>query len=99
MNSQTPEIEYSPEKPPTFSVMDHLQEDNTTYQRIDTYRMQQINILGFESALNDKEFIIGMNIPPALAVVEGMAGAINTSAKESPYANPSVLFPKNFTNN
>jgi hypothetical protein len=52
-----------------------------------------------ESAFKDKEFIIGMKIPPALAVVEGMAGAINASAKESPYANPSVLFPKNFTNN
>lgn len=39
-----------------------------------------------------------MKIPPALAVVEGIAGAIKTSAKDRPYASPSVLFPKNLTN-
>lgn len=41
--------------------------------------------------------MIGMKMPPALAVVEGMAGAIRPSAKARPYANPSVLLPKAFT--
>lgn len=41
---------------------------------------------------------MGMKMPPALAVVEGMAGAIAASANASPYAKPSVLLPKAFTN-
>ena len=36
-------------------------------------------------------------MPPALAVVEGMAGAIRPSAKARPYANPSVLLPNALT--
>mmetsp|Transcript_1237 Transcript_1237/g.4013 ORF Transcript_1237/g.4013 Transcript_1237/m.4013 type:complete len:418 (-) Transcript_1237:1073-2326(-) len=52
---------------------------------------------GLDPALRDRELMIGMNMPPALAVVEGMAGAISISAKERPYASPSVLFPKNLT--
>ena len=39
---------------------------------------------GFDPALNDNELIIGMKIPPALAVVEGIAGAISASARERP---------------
>ena len=46
----------------------------------------------------DKELMIGMKMPPALAVVDGMAGAIAASANPSPYANPRVLLPKAFTN-
>ncbi len=46
----------------------------------------------------DKELMMGMKMPPALAVVEGMAGAIAASANASPYAKPSVLLPKAFTN-
>jgi hypothetical protein len=42
--------------------------------------------------------MIGIKIPPALAVVEGIAGAIKTSANDRPYASPKVLFPKNLTN-
>lgn len=37
--------------------------------------------------------MIGMKIPPARAVVEGMAGAITVSAADSPYASPSVDLP------
>ncbi len=46
----------------------------------------------------DNELMMGMKMPPALAVVEGMAGAIAASANASPYAKPSVLLPKAFTN-
>ena len=42
----------------------------------------------------DNELMIGMKMPPALAVVEGMAGAIAASANANPYAKPSVLLPK-----
>jgi hypothetical protein len=57
-----------------------------------------MHALGFDPALKESEFIIGMKMPPALAVVDGIAGAINASANESPYASPRVLLPKNFTN-
>ena len=40
---------------------------------------------------------MGIKIPPALAVVEGIAGAINASAMERPYARPRVDFPQSFT--
>ena len=49
-------------------------------------------------AFCDKELMIGMKIPPALAVVEGMAGAIRASANANPYARPNVLLPKALTN-
>lgn len=42
--------------------------------------------------------MMGMKMPPALAVVEGMAGAMRPSAKARPYANPSVLLPNALTN-
>ena len=42
--------------------------------------------------------MIGMKMPPARAVVEGMAGARTASAIDSPYARPSVLFPQAATN-
>jgi hypothetical protein len=38
--------------------------------------------------------MMGMKMPPARAVVEGMAGARNASAMLNPYARPSVLFPQ-----
>ena len=41
---------------------------------------------------------MGMKMPPARAVVEGIAGARNASAIDSPYARPSVLFPQAATN-
>ena len=40
---------------------------------------------------------MGMKMPPARAVVEGMAGAIRVSAALSPYASPRVLLPKSLT--
>lgn len=49
-------------------------------------------------AARDSELMMGMKMPPARAVVDGMAGAISVSAALSPYARPSVLFPKSFTN-
>lgn len=45
----------------------------------------------------DSELIIGMKIPPALAVVDGMAGAIRASAIDRPYARPRVDFPQSLT--
>lgn len=50
-------------------------------------------------AFCDRELMMGMKMPPALAVVEGMAGAIRASANPRPYASPNVLFPKALTNN
>lgn len=41
--------------------------------------------------------MMGMKMPPALAVVEGMAGAMRHSANANPYARPKVLFPKALT--
>lgn len=41
--------------------------------------------------------MIGKKTPPALAVVLGIAGAINASLNVNPYDNPSVLFPNHFT--
>ena len=41
--------------------------------------------------------MMGMKMPPALAVVEGMAGAIKPSAKARPYASPRVLLPNALT--
>ena len=49
-------------------------------------------------AFCDKELMMGIKIPPALAVVEGIAGAIRASANPNPYARPSVLLPKALTN-
>lgn len=54
--------------------------------------------LGLLPALRDRELMMGMKMPPARAVVEGMAGAMRASATDKPYARPSVLFPNNFTN-
>ncbi len=42
--------------------------------------------------------MMGMKMPPARAVVEGMAGARQASATLSPYARPSVLLPQAATN-
>ena len=42
------------------------------------------DVLGLLPAVKAKEFMIGMKIPPALAVVEGIAGAISVSAIERP---------------
>ena len=42
--------------------------------------------------------MIGMKMPPARAVVEGMAGAMQASATARPYASPSVLLPNARTN-
>ena len=42
--------------------------------------------------------MMGMKMPPALAVVEGMAGAMRASANPRPYASPRVLLPNAFTN-
>ena len=42
--------------------------------------------------------MIGMKMPPARAVVLGIAGASSASATDSPYARPSVLFPQAATN-
>ena len=41
---------------------------------------------------------MGIKMPPARAVVEGIAGARKASAIDSPYARPSVLFPQAATN-
>lgn len=40
------------------------------------------------------ERMMGIKIPPARAVVEGIAGAMSASAMLSPYASPRVLLPK-----
>ena len=40
---------------------------------------------------------MGMKMPPALAVVEGIAGAMRHSANANPYARPKVLLPKALT--
>ena len=42
--------------------------------------------------------MMGMKMPPARAVVLGIAGASSASAIASPYARPSVLFPQAATN-
>ena len=42
--------------------------------------------------------MMGMKMPPARAVVLGIAGASSASATASPYASPSVLFPQAATN-
>mgnify|MGYP007114768744 CR=1 FL=1 len=57
----------------------------------------RLNSLGLLPALMDRELMMGMKMPPALAVVDGMAGAISASATDNPYARPRVLFPKSFT--
>jgi hypothetical protein len=38
--------------------------------------------LGLLPALSESELMMGMKMPPARAVVEGMAGAMNTSATD-----------------
>mmetsp|Transcript_14037 Transcript_14037/g.42362 ORF Transcript_14037/g.42362 Transcript_14037/m.42362 type:complete len:237 (+) Transcript_14037:3050-3760(+) len=40
--------------------------------------------LGLLPAARDREFMMGMKMPPARAVVDGMAGAISASATDSP---------------
>lgn len=45
----------------------------------------------------DRLLMMGMKMPPALAVVEGMAGARNISAVDRPYARPRELLPKALT--
>ena len=45
-----------------------------------------------------RELMMGMKMPPARAVVDGMAGARTASAMDSPYARPSVLLPQAATN-
>jgi len=50
---------------------------------IGTYLIN-IDLLGLLPAERDKELMIGIKIPPALAVVDGIAGAINTSAIDNP---------------
>lgn len=45
-----------------------------------------------------RELMMGMKMPPARAVVEGIAGARTASAMDRPYARPSVLFPQAATN-
>ena len=42
--------------------------------------------------------MMGMKMPPARAVVLGIAGATSASATLRPYARPRVLFPKARTN-
>lgn len=42
--------------------------------------------------------MMGMKMPPARAVVLGIAGATSASATLSPYARPRVLFPNARTN-
>lgn len=53
--------------------------------------------MGLLPADSDKDLMIGKNTPPALAVVLGIAGAINASLKVNPYDKPNVLFPNHFT--
>ncbi|URE45935.1 hypothetical protein MUK42_32694 [Musa troglodytarum] len=48
-------------------------------------------------AESDRDWMIGKNTPPALAVVLGIAGAIKASLMVSPYDSPNVLFPSHFT--
>ena len=52
---------------------------------------------GIDPAVRERELMMGMKMPPARAVVEGMAGASRASAAASPYASPKVLFPNHFT--
>lgn len=40
---------------------------------------------GLESDASDSEFMMGMKMPPARAVVDGIAGAISASATDRPY--------------
>ena len=42
--------------------------------------------------------MMGMKMPPARAVVDGIAGAIRVSAIDSPYASPRVLLQLNSLN-
>lgn len=46
---------------------------------------------------SDRLLMIGMKIPPALALVEGIAGAMMPSAIVRPYARPRVDLPIVFT--
>ena len=52
---------------------------------------------GSLSEARARELMMGMKIPPARAVVDGIAGAIKASAALRPYESPSVLLPKAFT--
>lgn len=54
--------------------------------------------LGLLPEAMERELMMGMKMPPALAVVEGMAGASSVSAALKPYARPRVLFPNSLTN-
>ncbi len=54
--------------------------------------------LGSLPDASESELMMGMKMPPARAVVEGMAGASSASAMLSPYARPSVLAPHAATN-
>lgn len=52
----------------------------------DRQRMLSIdNRPGLESDASDSEFMMGMKMPPARAVVDGIAGAISASATDRPY--------------
>lgn len=51
------------------------------------------NSLGLLSACWESEAMMGMKMPPARAVVDGMAGAMTASAADSPYASPNVDLP------
>lgn len=39
---------------------------------------------GLEPDASDSEFMMGMKMPPARAVVDGIAGAMSASATDSP---------------
>ena len=79
-------------------------ESHCVKQKRCNFKYSAYGFTGYEAvpgklpAFWDNELMMGMKMPPALAVVEGMAGAIAASANASPYARPSVLLPKAFTN-
>lgn len=52
---------------------------------------------GLLPAARDRDLMMGKKMPPALAVVLGMAGAMSASLTVNPYVNPNVLFPNHLT--
>ena len=54
--------------------------------------------LGVEPNDSERDLIIGNIIPPARAVLLGVAGAKIKSTPTSEYASPNVFLPNNLTN-
>jgi len=53
---------------------------------------------GSDPAVAESDLMIGTNIPPARAVVDGIAGDSSVSDMASPYPRPRLLLPNQLTN-